>query len=248
MGCSGPAKKHVVLLVEDEPACGQAVFNCLQQSGFEVNWVRSLAAMDLALHSVLPDIVVLSQFVTRTNTAPVLCDRLAEMPLMVIVLAATSSAFDQISILEMGADDVVDKTVTSVREIAARVRAVLRRAKRQANVAGQTQTATVGWVVDPARYEVRNTSGQVAALSPREFSAFRALHSLPRAFVPRRELHRAVFGEAVALDRRVDRLIWNVRRKLRGAGFDAGTIRSVHAKRGTGGGYLLREVVPVPWV
>jgi len=80
----------------------------------------------------------------------------------------------------------------------------------------------------------------VAALSPREFSAFTALYSLPRTFVPRRELHRTIFGEAVVLDRRVDRLIWNVRRKLQGAGFDAGTIRSVHAKRGTGGGYLLQ--------
>jgi len=115
--------------------------------------------MDLALHSALPDIVVLSQFVTRTNTVPVLRDRLAQLPLMVIVLAETPSAFDQISILEMGADDVVDKTVTSVREIAARVRAVLRRSPGRASVADQTQTATVGWVVNPARHEVRNPSG-----------------------------------------------------------------------------------------
>ena len=130
--CSGAAKKHFVLLVEDEPAYGRAVCNCLQQYGFEVAWIRSLAAMDLALHSALPDIVVLGLFVAGTSMAPVLRDRLAQMPLMVIVLAETPSAFDQISILEMGADGVVDKTVTSAREIAARVRAVLRRSQGQA--------------------------------------------------------------------------------------------------------------------
>ena len=101
-------------------------------------------------------------------------------------------------------------------------------------------------MVDPARYEVRNRSGQVAALSPREFSAFWTLYSPPRAFVPRRELHRTIFGEAVVLKRQIDRLIWNVRRKLREAGFDAGTIRSVHAKRWNAGGYLVQEVAPLP--
>ena len=180
-----------VLIVDDEPQVREVVATYLERAGFSV---RSAADGREALVEIgrkRPDALVLDLMLPYVNGLEVLRQLRSggdEVP--VIVLSARGSEPERVAGLELGADDYVAKPA-SPREIAARVRAVLRRSKR----AGPTTLAFGSVQVDvTARRVVR--AGEPVELRPKEFDLLGQLASSPGEVMSRQDLLREVWGSS----------------------------------------------------
>ncbi len=204
-----------VLVVEDEPDIRTLVVHHLTRDGFRC---RTAATGPEALASVRrapPDLVVLDLMLPELNGIEV-CRRLrgdaATAALPIIMLTARADEVDRVVGLEMGADDYVVKPF-SPKELVARVRAVLRRAR-----GGEPgRPLSVGPVrVDAARHVV-TVSGQPVELTPKEFDLLHALLEAAGRVLSREHLLNRVWGYAHADEiesRTVDVHIRRLRAKL----------------------------------
>ncbi|MFJ5984727.1 response regulator transcription factor [Lentzea sp. NPDC092896] len=208
-----------VLLVEDDEPIAESLTRGLSRYGFEVRWVRTgaeaLTAGDFALVLVdlgLPDMDGLD-----------VCRELrARGDVPIIVISARSDEVDRVVGLEIGADDYVTKPF-GVREVVARMRAVLRRvqpAQREPEVHGRV-------LIDRRGRRVHLDGGEVE-LTPKEFDLLAFLAEEPGAVFTREQIMEAVwdenwFGPTKTLDVHVGVL----RRKL-------GDAASLETVRGVG--------------
>ena len=204
-----------VLVVEDEPDIRTLIVHHLTRDGFRC---RTAATGPEALASVRrtpPDLVVLDLMLPELTGIEV-CRRLradaATASLPIIMLTARADEIDRVVGLEMGADDYVVKPF-SPKELVARVRAVLRRARGDA----PGRPLTVGGVsVDTARH-VATVSGQAVELTPKEFDLLHALLEAAGRVLSREHLLNRVWGYAHADEiesRTVDVHIRRLRAKL----------------------------------
>ena len=221
-----------LLLVEDEPAIADTVLYALGGDGHDT--VHCLtgrdaqarareASFDLAILDVgLPDIdgFALCRDLRGLRRDP---------PLPVIFLTAHGAEAERVLGLEMGADDYVTKPF-SPRELAARVRAVLRRVAQQAAPADQA-AARGGFEHDADGHRVRYL-GQVLDLTRYEYGLLAALLARPGAVLSRAQLMDRVWGDAPETsDRTVDTHVKTLRAKLREVAPDRDPI---HTHRGLG--------------
>jgi DNA-binding response OmpR family regulator len=230
------ATSSSVLVVEDEPAIATAVARRLAAEGYQVETVGDgLQAVDAAarLH---PDVVVLDVMLPGIDGLEV-CRRIqAERPVPVLMLTARDDETDMLIGLGVGADDYMTKPF-SMRELVARVKALLRRQQRAALAAelaaGSAETeppvAVGDVVIDRAQRRVHR-GGQEVHLTPTEFDLLLALAASPRTVLTRERLLAEVWDWVDASGTRtVDSHVKALRRKL---GSDL--IRTVH-----GVGYAL---------
>lgn len=193
-----PARPDRVLIVEDDPHIGDVLARYLARDGVEVEVVRDgLDGLARALEW-LPDLVLLDLMLPRMDGFEVFRRLRAVAPLPVIMLTARGDEQDRVAGLEMGADDYVAKPF-SAREVTARIRSVLRRA-RDPLVAGPTVPAarlTAGLlVVDVVGREARR-DGEILALTARELDLLIHLMAHPGRAFSRAELLEAVWGWTV---------------------------------------------------
>ena len=200
-----------ILIVEDEAAIADTLVYALQAEGFVTHW-SSLGsealtllendAFDLAILDVgLPDI---SGFEVCKRLR-----RFSEVP--VIFLTARSEEIDRVVGLEIGADDYVVKPF-SPREVAARVKAILKRvAPRETPAASVPST----FQIDDAAFRI-HYHGQALSLTRHEFRLLRTLLGQPRRVYAREQLldSLGVASEA-GYERNIDSHIKSVRAKLR---------------------------------
>ena len=210
-----------ILLVEDETAIAETVLYALRAEGFEavhcltggeaLRRARDLA-FDLAVLDVgLPDIggFALCRELRRDSDLPV------------IFLTAQGAEADRILGLEIGADDYVTKPF-SPRELAVRVRVVLRRRGRVP--AGLAEEGAFSHDADGRRVRYR---GQALDLTRYEYGLLAALLARPGAVLSRAQLMDRVWGDALESgDRTVDTHIKTLRAKLREVAPDADPIRT----------------------
>ena len=185
-----------VLVVDDEPIVREVVIRYLEREGY-----RTLEAEDgevardvLARSS--PDIVVLDVMLPGADGLE-LCRWIrstSELP--VIMLTARGEEADRIVGLELGADDYVTKPF-SPRELAARVKTVLRRSDRVVASVDRLEFGDV--VLEQASREVRK-GGVDVRLTAREFDLLWFLASHPRRVFSRDQLMAGVWGYTAALD------------------------------------------------
>jgi DNA-binding response OmpR family regulator len=177
-----------ILLVEDDPHIGALVRTYLQRDGHRVIWVRSgeEALSELRRHRL--GLVVLDIGLPGIDGLEV-CRRMdGRVP--VIMLTARDEEADRVSGLELGADDYVVKPF-SPRELAARVKAVLR---RTAGGAAGGETFELGPVVlSPGSREVR-VDGEEVELTQREFDLLEHLLRHAGQVVTRDGLLESVWG------------------------------------------------------
>jgi DNA-binding response OmpR family regulator len=185
-----------VLVVDDEPIVREVVVRYLEREGY-----RTLEAADgdrareLLEHESL-DLVVLDLMLPGTDGLTLCRWIRARGDLPVILLTARGEEADRIVGLELGADDYVTKPF-SPRELAARVRTVLRRATRQPP---EHRTLTFGDLeIDAATREV-SRAGHALRLTAKEFDLLWFLASHPRRVFSRRQLMDRVWGYEAALD------------------------------------------------
>ncbi len=216
-----------ILVVEDEPAIAESVAARLRAEGYEVGIATDGPSAVQQAVETAPDLIVLDLMLPGFDGLEV-CRRVqAHRPVPVLMLTARDDETDLLVGLAVGADDYITKPF-SIRELAARVHALLRRVDRN------TQQATAKIVlgdleIDPVERRVHR-AGEPAHLTPTEFELLVHLAGRPRAVVPRDRLLTEVWGWAdSASTRTVDSHIKALRRKL-----GADLIRTVH-----GVGYAL---------
>jgi DNA-binding response OmpR family regulator len=185
-----------VLVVDDEPIVREVVVRYLAREGHRTLEAADGKAARAAIERSEPDLVVLDVMLPGTDGLE-LCRwirSISELP--VIMLTARGEEADRIVGLELGADDYVTKPF-SPRELAARVRTVLRRA---APTDGRLETLTFGDVtLTRATRELRK-GGREIRLTVKEFDLLWFLAHHPRRVFSRDQLMSSVWGYAAALD------------------------------------------------
>jgi two-component system OmpR family response regulator len=246
-----------VLVVDDDRKIVQLVRTYLERDGHRVvvayDGDRALEAFE----AERPDLVVLDLMLPGIDGYEV-CRRIrAEVDTPILMLTARSSVPDRIHGLLQGADDYLPKPF-SPAELAARVRAIVRRARptteASARRSASTNPAPAGagdrsdplmqadLTIDPARFEVRR--GQtIVPLTNVEFRLLLALVSADGRVLTRDQLLDVVYGQddATILDRTIDVHIGRLRDKL---GDDAAAPRYVATVRGVG--YRAAPVAATP--
>ena len=162
-----------VLVVEDEPALIDALEYGLSAEGFDVvatsDGEESLRLFDRER----PDLILLDLMLPGLSGTEI-CKRIrATSSVPIIMLTAKDSEIDKVVGLEVGADDYVTKPF-SMRELVARVRAVLRRGGEWEVPDMSAALEVRGIRMDPERYEVR-VRGASVELPPKEFSLLELL-------------------------------------------------------------------------
>ena len=218
-----------ILVVEDERTIAESIAVRLRAEGFAVELAYDGPSAVAKARSTEPDLVVLDVMLPGFDGLEV-CRRIqAERAVSVLMLTARGDETDLLVGLAVGADDYLTKPF-SMRELAARVHALLRRFDR---VSAEPPAATPIVVGDLEinRAERRvSRAGVEAHLTPTEFDLLVHLAQRPRAVLPRDRLLADVWGWADATGTRtVDSHVKALRRKL-----GADLIRTVH-----GVGYAL---------
>jgi DNA-binding response OmpR family regulator len=180
-----------ILVVDDDPTVAEVVARYLLRDGHEVDCVADgYAALRVAAERS-PDLVVLDLMLPGIDGLE-LCRRLRERwPVPIVMLTALGEETDRLVGLETGADDYVTKPF-SPRELALRVKSVLRRARGALAPSGETITDG-DLTVDTAAHEVRLRDGEVS-LTAREFDLLAFLMRHPRQAFTRTDLLDKVWG------------------------------------------------------
>ena len=184
-----------ILVVDDDSNVSEVVARYLRREGFEVETVADgRVAVDRALTDP-PDLIVLDLMLPGLDGLEV-CRRLRALaPVPVIMLTARGDESDRVVGLELGADDYVSKPF-SPKELVARVRAVLRRAKgplAPPPTSGPVVFEDGDLLVDVAARQAR-LRGEIVPLTAREFELLVFLMRHPREAFRREDLLQHVWG------------------------------------------------------
>ena len=221
-----------ILIIEDGPDIVELLRYNLERERYRV-LVESTGEEGLkTARSRLPDLILLDLGLPGLGGLEV-CRRLKSNPpaesIPIIMITARGEESDVILGLEMGADDYVAKPFR-IRELVARVRAVLRRVPEK-HASERGVAIQVGPIhIDPARYEVRVNRVPVE-LTLAEFRLLETLAERPgRVFSRDQLLDRITEGKAVIIDRNVDVHIRSIRKKLGEARSLISTVRGIGYK------------------
>jgi DNA-binding response OmpR family regulator len=218
-----------ILVIDDEPTIRESVSYALEREGFEVRAVED-GEIGLRVAREEPfDAVVLDVMLPGLSGTEV-CRRLrAESAVPILMLTARTAEIDRVVGLELGADDYVPKPF-AMRELVARVRALLRRRELDRSEDGWYRRVG-GIEIDFRRHEVR-VDGTRVDLTPAEFKLLAILASDPGRAWERRELMRQLWeSEHVGDERAVDAHVVNLRRKVE---VDPSAPRRILTVRGVG--------------
>jgi DNA-binding response OmpR family regulator len=215
-----------VLVVEDEQDIAGLIKHALERSGDAQ--VQIVASGDTALRAVTdhpPDLVILDlnlPVLSGTEVCRILRGRPATAHLPIIMLTARTGEADRVAGLDLGADDYVTKPF-SLRELAARVRAVLRR-RQAAGGAGSTVYKGEHLVADFDAVSIA-VDGTAVRLTRREFELLRFLVENRNRVLSRDRLLERVWGyERFIETRSVDVHVGRLRAKLGAAGQQIETV------------------------
>ncbi len=166
--------QSTVLIVEDEESFVEALVVGLKREGFLVKVARDGAEALAVFDAVRPDLVLLDVMLPKVNGFDVCRELRARSRVPIIMVTAKGGEIDTVVGLEVGADDYVTKPYR-LRELVARMRAVLRRAPLSPDAEPHGDALVVGDVrLDPERHEV-SVRGQMVNLPLKEFELLELL-------------------------------------------------------------------------
>ena len=212
-----------VLVVDDEPPIVRAVQAYLEKEGFQVYTATDGLGALKAARAFRPDVIVLDIMLPGMDGLEVLTTLRRESDVYIILLTARVDETDRVVGLTLGADDYVTKPF-SPRELAARIRAALRRLGKT----GENKSSLLfrGLRIDPSARRVWLHDEELH-LTPREFELLQALAEHNGMVLSRAQLLERVWGTYYGDDRVVDVHIGNLRRKLGPLGAWIATVRGV---------------------
>lgn len=226
-----------ILLVEDEPSIAEIVDFALTHEGFQVVWRTLVREAEAELAATPCDLTILDLGLPDGSGLELLkrLRRHSDMP--VLILSARNAELDRVLGLELGADDYVTKPF-SPRELAARVKAILKRTVRHAiGETGQNEGES-GFVIDETRAVIR-FQNQPLDLTRYEYLILKTLLSQPERVFSRAQLMDHVWPDpSASFERSVDTHIKALRAKLRAIDSSGDPIRT---HRGLGYSIRVRD-------
>jgi DNA-binding response OmpR family regulator len=226
-----------ILVAEDDPKQARLIRIYLEREGYSVLVVHDGRRALEVSRSRRPDLLVLDLMMPGVDGLDVCRILRTESAVPILLLSARSTERDKLLGLDIGADDYLTKPY-SPRELAARVRALLRRAGSADPMANDVRR--IGDLeIDAARFEVR-VAGQPVALTAKEFGILETLAAAPgRVFTRAQIIDRAFGFDHYVLERTVDAHVMNLRRKVERNPTEPRYIQTVYGR-----GYRLATGTP----
>lgn len=235
-GKTEPALSHTILIVDDDPDILEVTRFALERAG-----LRTIAAKDgldaLARHGETePDLVVLDINLPEMDGLEVCREIRKSSDVPILFLSSRDEEIDRIIGLEIGGDDYVSKPF-SPRELVARVKVILRRARTAPAEEAKAEMMSVGGItLWPDQHEVQ-FEGRPVSLTATEFRLLSALLARPLVVRDRQAIIDLVHDGAIHVsDRTVDSHIRHIRVKFQEAGCQSviETVHGVGYKLGSG--------------
>ena len=199
-----------VLLIEDDRMVGAAVTQALRDAAYAIDWVTDGKAAVDAVEAETYDLALLDLGLPLVDGLTLLRHfRKSYRDLPVIIVTARDGVDDRVDGLDLGADDYLTKPF-EVRELLARMRAILRR-----QGSGTSPILSNGVVsLDPATHDASFGEG-TCSLTAREFALLQALLIRPGTILSREDLERRIYGWNEEVESNaVEFLIRSVRKKV----------------------------------
>ncbi len=237
-----------VLVVDDEARIRTMLRRYLTGEGFRVSEAGDGAAMRAALENEAVDLVLLDLVMPGEDGLSLARHIRQRSETPIIMLTGKGDLIDRVVGLEAGADDYITKPF-ELREILARIRTVMRRARPQpaadakpvpaVNDEASEILAFEGWRLDLIKRELTKPGGAVVPLTAGEFELLRVLACHPNRVLNRAQLLDLVKGrDWAAYDRAVDTQIGRLRKKLEPDPSHPTLVKTVR-----GGGYIFAATV-----
>lgn len=226
------AEKTRILVVEDDPEISALMTRYLQDAGYCVTAVTDGQAMDSVMSQQTIQLVLLDLMLPRESGFD-LCRRIrAKSDARVIMVTALSGVTDRVVGLDLGADDYIGKPFELV-ELAARIRAVLRRsspAVEDQDAAAANSFHFAGWRFEPERRALFTTRGVRMMLTGTETDLLLVFYRHAHQVLSRTQLIALTRGENRAIaERSIDLLVSRLRRKLAQGGHQLELIRTMRS-------------------
>jgi two-component system OmpR family response regulator len=231
-----------ILLVEDDSTIQNMLADALRESGFSVGIAASGAEMDRAMGRDKIDLVLLDLMLPGEDGRSI-CTRLraSSANLPIIMVTALGDDIDRIVGLEIGADDYVSKPFNT-RELIARIRALLRRARASEGARGrQSPLRFAGWLIHPTERKLINPQGALVTTTSAEFDLLLAFCNHAGEVLSREQLLELTHGGVAGpVERSVDVHVSRIRQKIEPDPSDPAFIKTIRL-----GGYIFTpEVTP----
>jgi two-component system OmpR family response regulator len=231
-----------VLALDDDPSVRQLVHDYLIENELRVTAVSSGAELDTVLARETIDLIVLDLRLQGEDGMQIARRLRESSTIPILMLTGRAEEADRVMGLELGADDYLTKPF-SPRELLARIRALLRRARAQATVADAIARVRAyrfgGWELNVGLRRLKSADGRVVELTNGEFSLLAAFVSAPQRVLSRDQLlDLSRLHNAEVYDRSIDVQILRLRRKIEP---DPSNPTFIKTERGSG--YLFDAVV-----
>ncbi len=189
-----PEHPHILVVEDDELIIEPLVYG-LEREGFRVSVAMDGDVAIRAARALRPDLILLDVMLPKRSGFEVVKTLRAEgITTPIIMLTARGQEMDKVMGLELGADDYVVKPF-SMREITARIRAVLRRQAMAAPSQNVSEVIQIGDISLDLRRLIARKGNDVINLSPREFELLRVLMTNAGRTLSRHELLDRVWGK-----------------------------------------------------
>jgi DNA-binding response OmpR family regulator len=224
-----------VLALDDDPAIRQLVADYLAQNELRVTAVATGKELAAVMARETIDLVVLDLRLQGEDGMQIARKLREESGIPILILTGRAEEADRVMGLELGADDYLTKPF-SPRELLARIRALLRRAKAQATVADAIAKVRAyrfsGWELNIGLRKLKSPKGDLVDLTNGEFSLLTAFLSAPLRVLSRDQLlDLSRLHNAEVYDRSIDVQILRLRRKIE---IDAAQPKFIKTERGAG--------------
>jgi two-component system OmpR family response regulator len=233
-----------VLIVDDDRGIRELLATYLEKNGMRVSLAANGRQMRTVLEQGAPDLIVLDLMLPGEDGL-VLCRELRAgkfRSVPVLMLTARSEEADRIVGLEMGADDYLSKPF-AVRELLARIRSVLRRARMLPPGMQVAETAPMigfgDWRLDTTARHLLDADGTMVALSGAEYRLLRVFLDHPQRVLTRDQLLNLTQGrQADPFDRSIDLLVSRLRQRLQDVAREPRYIKTLRSE-----GYVFSAAV-----
>lgn len=241
MSIAGTGETPHLLVVDDDREIRDLLTRFLTRHGYRVTNARDGREMRKAVADWRIDLIVLDLMLPGDDGLTLCRELRASSDIPVIMLTAMGEETDRIVGLEMGADDYLAKPFNP-RELVARIRSVLRRARPAHDPTpepGSEVLRFAGWTLDVAQYRLARADGSAVALSSGEFDLLVAFAGHPRRVLSRDQLLDLTRGRTAGpFDRSIDIQVSRLRRKIEPDPKNPTLIKTVR-----GGGYMFTPEV-----
>ena len=221
-----------ILVVDDDPKVRTLLRRCLEGEGFVVSEAKNGRELQDCLNTHPVSLITLDLALGSENGLDLAREIRKSRSLPIIMLTGRGDSVDRVVGLEVGADDYLVKPF-ELRELVARIRAVLRRATPPpAGSACELRYAFDGWVLHINERSLKATNGEEQELTTSEFNLLEAFVKRPQRVLSRDEIMDLLKGHDWSpIDRSIDNLVARLRKKIEK---DADRPRLIKTVRGVG--------------